>query len=108
MSECQKENKRLREVLRDIATDLESTSQQMREKAEDAIKVVPFTVEDREHPDSALLVVVKLHRDKIQSLENTLKSMINFLKIWKSREEKLGNLKIAEAIQITIDSYTIK
>lgn len=108
MSELVRENKRLREILLCLSKDLESNSRQLRKQAEDALKVVPFKLDDGSLPDNALLTAVRLHKEKIDQHEKTIKSMLSFLNIWKNREAKMGNHRVAEAIQLTIESYTCR
>lgn len=107
MTDLKTENQRLRDALHSIASAYDATAEDLRKKAEDTLKVVPFKMHDPAiHPDDALLVVVKIHKDRADDLSKTVKTMLNFFRIWKARELKQGNLKVAEAIQLTIDSYS--
>ncbi len=106
MTDLKEENRRLRAALYEISCNIHATAGDMRKTAEDTLKIVPFKVEETVHPDDALLVATKIHKDRADSLAKTIKTMIDFLKVWKRREIKNGNTKIAEAIQLTIDSYT--
>lgn len=105
MSDCLRENKRLRDALASIAYDFDSNSQVMREKAENALKVVPFKVDDQVKADDALLAVAKINKERADDLSKNFRSLVGFLRIWKTREAKMGNTKIASAIEILIDSY---
>lgn len=105
MFDCLRENKRLRDALANIAYDFDSNSQVLREKANDALKVVPFKVEDNAKADEALLAVARINKERADDLSKNFRSLMGFLRIWKAREIKMGNTKIASAIEILIDSY---
>jgi hypothetical protein len=107
MTDVYTENQRLRSALYNVADGRFNTKEELIKMAEDALKIVPLKMTDRKTlADKALLESLKIHKDRADYYSNTLKDMTRFLKIWQDRESQNGNKQIAEAIKLTIESYT--
>jgi hypothetical protein len=107
VTDVYKENQRLRAALQDIVDSRFSTKEEVVKIAENALKIVPLKMTDSKTlADSALLESLKIHKERADHFSKTFKDMIRFLEIWQNRELQKGNKQVAEAIKLTIESYT--